>query len=61
MRKEFTRTGDDARGSSEADLEERVFSKFPIFRELKQIAVQVPGEEWNEMPADLAVNLDHYP
>jgi len=46
--------------ASEGGLEERVFSMFPIFRELKQIAVMVPDEDWNELPADLAVNLDNY-
>jgi hypothetical protein len=60
MRREATETDHGAQDGSEAGLEERVFSKFPIFRELKQIAVRVPDEDWNELPADLAVNLDDY-
>jgi hypothetical protein len=49
-----------AQHGSDGAIEELVFSKFPIFRELKQIAAAVPDEHWNELPADLAVNLDDY-
>ena len=49
-----------AQDGSEGGIEELVFSRFPIFRELKQIAAAVPVEDWNDLPADLAVNLDDY-
>jgi hypothetical protein len=60
MRREATETDHGAPDGSEAGLEERVFSKFSIFCDLKQIAVRVPDEDWNELPADLAVSLDDY-
>ncbi|MGA2736908.1 MAG: hypothetical protein ABSG65_05590 [Bryobacteraceae bacterium] len=60
MRREANETDRSAPEGSETDLEERVFSKFPVFREFKQIAGGVPREDWNELPADLAVNLDDY-
>ena len=49
-----------AQHGSDGGTEELVFSKFPIFRELKRIAAAVPNEDWEKLPADLAVNLDDY-
>src|ERR1035438_5031561 len=60
MRREVTEMNRSAQDGAEGGIEELVFSKFPIFRELKQIAVMVPDQDWNELPADLAVNLDDY-
>jgi hypothetical protein len=49
MRTEATETDHGSPDGSEAALEERVFSMFPIFRELKQIAAGVPDEDWSEL------------
>lgn len=31
-----------------------------IFERAKELSAQVPMEEWEELPPDYSVNLDHY-
>lgn len=32
----------------------------PFWEEILEISAAVPREEWEKLPTDLAVNLDHY-
>jgi len=43
-----------------AEIEERVYTNFPILRKLAEIASNVPRQSWDKLPSDLSVNLDHY-
>jgi hypothetical protein len=42
-------------------LEQRALTRSrPIWEVIEEISNQIPEEEWNKIPSDASINLDHY-
>jgi hypothetical protein len=52
---EVTITVEESQGEPEYDPTAR-----PVWEEVLEIGASIPMEEWEKVPTDLSINLDHY-